>query len=559
MKRENMSIEVDMVEQPENMSISLYPHQLSSIYMMEELEHDKKIEFENYTLETRIAMNADIVGYGKTLSMVGLVVRDRMDWDMKDMYRLKSYYTYGNALMRKSSVQSFQRLSTTLVLCSKMLVRQWKKEFSYTDLKVGCITSQREFEKTEPENYDVIITVPRMYNLLVESRSDKAWKRFIFDEPGTIRVPRMKDITAGFTWLVCATPNLIRENHCNCPKSYLLPLVTAVSWGHNHFYDLVVQNDEDFVRQSFKMPKTKHKYYSCRSTMYYLLRGIADDQIMDLVHANNIETLINVLNGHETSNVVDLIKEKYQQELQEIEAEIKIYQIRNDTKKIKKWTDMKERVQNKINDIEDRFSSMLNSNCPICYTTITNPVLEPSCQNICCSGCLLKWLKDCSKCPFCRNLVKTSDLVFIKEDGKERKEKEKKEDKKELVLPTKEEQVVSIIKGRNANKKYIIFSQYDDTFRPIRNALSHNNISYSEIKGNLRNINEKLDQYKSGKIQVIFLNSRYQGSGLNLIETTDIIMYHKMGREITQQVIGRALRLGRTNKLVVHHLRYDSN
>ena len=47
----------------------------------------------------------------------------------------------------------------------------------------------------------------------------------------------------------------------------------------------------------------------------------------------------------------------------------------------------------------------------------------------------------------------------------------------------------------------------------------------------------------------------YDGAGLNLQETTDIILFHDLSIEREQQVLGRALRLGRKNPLVVHRLK----
>ena len=60
--------------------------------------------------------------------------------------------------------------------------------------------------------------------------------------------------------------------------------------------------------------------------------------------------------------------------------------------------------------------------------------------------------------------------------------------------------------------------------------------------------------FKDGKIQVVFLNTQNNASGVNLQEATDIVLYHEMGELTMQQVMGRALRLGREIPLTVHHL-----
>ena len=45
---------------------------------------------------------------------------------------------------------------------------------------------------------------------------------------------------------------------------------------------------------------------------------------------------------------------------------------------------------------------------------------------------------------------------------------------------------------------------------------------------------------------------------MNLEMTTDIIIYHKLTKDLERQVIGRGQRLGRTCVLNVHHLCYDN-
>jgi len=60
--------------------------------------------------------------------------------------------------------------------------------------------------------------------------------------------------------------------------------------------------------------------------------------------------------------------------------------------------------------------------------------------------------------------------------------------------------------------------------------------------------------FKDGKLKVIFLNSSFDGAGLNLQEATDIILYHDMPPHTQSQIIGRANRIGRQLPLHVHHL-----
>ena len=60
--------------------------------------------------------------------------------------------------------------------------------------------------------------------------------------------------------------------------------------------------------------------------------------------------------------------------------------------------------------------------------------------------------------------------------------------------------------------------------------------------------------FKTGEINVLFLNSKNNGAGINLQEATDIILYHKMNENLETQILGRANRIGRDIELKVHHL-----
>ena len=76
--------------------------------------------------------------------------------------------------------------------------------------------------------------------------------------------------------------------------------------------------------------------------------------------------------------------------------------------------------------------------------------------------------------------------------------------------------------------------------------------------GTSAHINNTVNKYHNGEIQCLLLNARYFGSGLNLENTTDIIIYHKMGDDLKKQVEGRAQRPGRTCQLKIWELRYDN-
>lgn len=547
-------LEIKTINQPKDLKVNLYPHQLASIYKMETLEREKQIIGNDKITETNIGINSDITGYGKTFSMIGLIVRDKMIWDDDTPYVFNKITLESGGRIKNITFSRHEKLNTTLILAGPSIIRQWVAEFKKTSLKVCKITTRNEVDNVDPDDYDVIIIVPNMFNRLMNTFLDVAWKRFIFDEPGHLRVSAMKKIIAGFYWLVTATPYNIITQHRNCTSSFMYELVCS-SNTHTNFYDfdrlfgkMIIKNEENFVKQSFTMPETFYHNHYCYNPLYVAIKGIAKPQITEMINAGDISGAIRELGGKKTDNITELIKKQKQEELHMIETEIKISDIRLDNARKQKWIDRKTRIEEQIKDLDDRYSKMIKGDCNICFETISSPVLEPNCQNIFCGKCLLKWLEKKNTCPLCRNIVKTEDLIIQTDDIHEKNDIKLIEKK----YVTKENKIADII--TNKDGKFIIFSANDNSFISIRNILNEHNITYTEVKGNSNKRVQKIDDFKNGNTKVIFLNSSNNGAGINLQETTDIIIYHEMSESTLNQIIGRANRIGRTVPLNVHHL-----
>ena len=127
------------------------------------------------------------------------------------------------------------------------------------------------------------------------------------------------------------------------------------------------------------------------------------------------------------------------------------------------------------------------------------------------------------------------------------------EKKKQNRIPTKPEMIIEIL-NNNKDGKFILFSQYDASFENITKILSEMKITFTELKGHSSTISKKIKEFNDGKIKILYLNSNYNGAGINLQIATDIILYHEMSNDLTTQIIGRANRIGREKELYVHHL-----
>ena len=486
-----------------------------------------------------------------SLSMIALINRNTIEWDLKTPYILEQTNIYGGGKIKRRRFERFEKVKTTLILAGQSLIHQWVNEISYTDLKIEIVSSRKVASQIEVFEYDVIIVTPSMYNILLMSNSNIAWKRFIYDEPGDSKVTSMHKIVAGFYWFVTATPYSIVDMHKKCRLSFMHDIFCS-NENYNFEYDfnpLIIKNSEDFINYSFKMPLTEHFNHKCINNIYSILNGIASTTITNLISSGDIQEAFKLLGGKSSDNLTELVLKKKEQELHLIQTEIKIAELRCNTELVLDWTDRETKLKTQIRELEIRYSELLNGDCNICFEKIENPVLEPNCQNVFCGSCILKWLQTKQTCPLCRHEVKYENLILERNRGYSVTETKNTND----IYTTKENKIAEII-NNNPTDKIIIFSDRNNSFTSIRNILTENNIKFNEVKGSISTRENILNNFRTGDTQVIFLNSNYEGSGINLKEADTIIVYSDLSPNKLSQVIGRANRIGRIKPLKVHHL-----
>ena len=548
---------IQIVQQPAKLNINLYQHQLASIYNMEKLEIENIIDMGgNKFKKTKIGINADMVGFGKTLSMIGLIIRDKLDWDITIPHVVEKMKIEAEGLVVSYEILRYTRLPTTLVLVPQTIISQWVQEIERSELTYTCVTTKQELLNLHAENYDIILVIPNMYNKIVSTYSNCCWKRFIFDEPGTIKVAGMTHVRAGFYWFLTATPTDIFHHHYRCNRGTFMRDIIGQSFTdfENLLPIITIQNNSDFIKASFEMPKTFHYYYECQQPIFNVIHSFINTNIKSMIDSGNIEGAIIALGGKKTDNIVDIILEKKRKEISELDIKKQLYELNGEAKKIEETQDRKITLLNQITELELKFNNMLHETCNICYEPLKKPVIEINCQNVFCGECLLTWLRNKNSCPLCRSEINKKDLIYIQ--TKNDIDNTLLEIKPKLM--NKLDQIIDIIK-KNKNGKFLIFSDHDGSFNSINSILKDNNIDCIQIRGNVKTIEKNLSSFKSGGINVIFLNSKYCGSGINLQEATDIILYHEMHFGSETQIIGRANRIGRKDVLNVHHLKLKTS
>jgi ERCC4-related helicase len=169
-------------------------------------------------------------------------------------------------------------------------------------------------------------------------------------------------------------------------------------------------------------------------------------------------------------------------------------------------------------------------------------------------NCITKYFNSKSnkigECPFCRTKIGFQGITIM-EDNVNNIESSKN------ILLSKQEYFMKLIL-ENKQKKWLVFSEFDATFNSLLDDLSNNNITYSKICGTASHIDNLINNFNNGLINVLLLNAVNFGMGINLEMATDVLIYHKLSSEIEKQVIGRAQRPGRILPLNVHFLSHDN-
>lgn len=533
--------------QPPNLKVRLYPHQKASVVNMEKLEKFKRFTIENrYSCETEFGILGDIPGYGKSYSIIALLLRDKMEWDCSQEY-VKNDVRVFNDSVRIIQPSVKKRIKTNLIVCPVSVMKQWSEYLSKApSLSVFEISTRKHVHNFEVGKHDVVLLNSTKFNEVIDIAGENTvWKRFIFDEAASITIPSMRNINFGFMWLVTATYDYIYSIKGN-GHNFLRNFIRSIPY--NFLEHFVVKNNDDFIRESFYMPPVETITHQCiNPSVLRILRNHIDDETHTMISAGNIKGAITKLGGNifSTTNLIEIVKKRKAEKITSCQQSLEFWEKRDNKKESDQWRERLVALEAEMREIEDKYKNMLKDDCSICYDKLTNHTMVSCCQNIFCGNCIMKWLQTNHNCPLCRHVIKPVDLSFIKNENDNEDDKNKLKNKKDVVIDIINNCVA-------ANRKVILFSSYDETFDIIRSQLYEHKIDFAELSGHRSVRESKLENFMKGELSVIFLNSRFNGAGINLQIADDIILYHKMAEGLRKQVLGRALRIGRTDPLLVH-------
>ena len=509
-----------------------------------------------------------------------------------------------------------KEVSTSLFIIPHALMGQWETYVS-NDTTLKCCFVKKRKEAEQPnlletiEQYDALFVSSTMWNSFraIHHPRNILWRRVFIDEADSIAITTdWDDINGLFYWFISAswlnlvfaggayfnvlsaytpldeTPPYVIErvkklqnNHYlqipGCRHVNIVRRMCGISANHStvainaavsQSARLIVHSSEDYIKTSFTMPTTTTRKIICATpTNIRVLDSFISREMMERLNAGDVAGALESLgmNSYTETEITDAVTVSIQKELHNAKVTYEYKKtLEYSTESLKqKAIEAQEQkiasIESRISAIQERLKRAKEQTCPICYCDLTNTAVTPCCQQLFCFACLCESLKRVASCPLCR--ARIDNIKDIKVLGESAAQPQPQEVPKTNSLLNKNDSFVKFMK-ENPNARVLMFSSYDESFRKLEDSLDAADIKYSMLNGSQLRIAKLLREFKSGKYNVLFLNARNMGAGLNIESATHVMLFHRMSAELESQIIGRANRLGRTTPLEVVYLIHDN-
>lgn len=587
-------------EQPKGINIELWPHQRTllgrcisyenesiSLSQFKSICKSRRVD-NNDSMQTRIGIIGDAVGSGKSFALLALINSTKPNRKESKIVR-----AYGDNKVLFSFSDNAHRIHTSLLVIPHNLTGQWVtyiKQFSDT-MRTVLVHREKhmaDFLAALPtlDDVDLVVVSATYYNRVASSilSANVKMQRVIYDEVDNVNIPNCASIDSCFYWFVTATyTNLLyprgyytydtRINRTVCCanglrnagfiKTIFLDLFDHLALDFVKI--LVLKNNNAYVDASIRLPPPALQYVQCTSPVELrVLNGYADHDVIRCLNARDITTALRLISPNQLNteeSLIDLQIARYTKEAHNLSLRIECTQtMQFDSEELKSSEIMKLEgkradVQAKISGIQERIRTA--DTCCICYEDFRVKTISPCCSNAFCFACMKTWLSQNAKCPLCKEQLVPQNLMVV-DDGVP----PTKPCQSAVELSTSNDKLqnlrVLITSKIQQSAKVLVFSSFEMSFNSIARVMLEEGLNFKCLKGNELQLQSIIRQYKDGDLNIMFMNARYFGSGLNLENTTDIIMFHKLDSEIEKQVIGRAQRYGRDKPLNIWYLLHEN-
>lgn len=548
-----------MINQPVGLYIKLKHHQRTLAHRCIMLEQGKQINPE-YIINTKLGIICDKVGSGKSYTILSIILLNNDIAIYNDSIRINPF---ASVLVPEShgDIKSFK---TNILVVPSTVIQQWVSYLENTTLKYIYIYNQKSLDEYfEGIDDDIPGHIDRLHNtdvILIGSKIYGKWykiankfgyneclfKRMIIDETVHISLPDNHAINAKFYWFITASWDTYSTSIKN--RGFIIK-----TWNFNgdNKYAIFMKNNDKFVDLSMGLLESNVTIVESSTTKTeQILTGFVPPSIIKTLTATteqytSEQYITEHTDGIEPNKVamsiINTIASGMYTKLHNLNIKLNALhdmQLSANQKELRK-----EKLDIKIKTLGERIQQLKTriSECnidPVTMEDIDNPVVTECCKQLFNESTIeeLYKLNPNVQCPMCRQpltvikIVESIPIVSINPSS-------------HLTRLENFRNVVSTIYEKTGlNTKLLIFSEYNKTFELIDEVLSQFPMLYTKYISDAK----LLEKYKKHKINILLLNARSHSAGLNLENTTDIIIYHEMTEDMETQIIGRANRLGRT-------------
>lgn len=570
--------------------VSLMPHQKTALQRCMEMEEDhlvkdELVSFSSVYMRTALGIYGDMAGSGKSQVMLALIASNT---ETEPPHQLTKLQTFAEGMIQIRELEFLRPVKTTIIVVPHTLVMQWEGYLVALvrgGLNIHVISRMKALDKLsvcEISNVDIVLVTNTFYDniahLLTYRRVEP--RRVIIDEADTIAISSPLCIKASFTWFLTASyGNMIfpsgnmrfdanlQRNVCTAKgivhQGFIRTLFVNLhrNLSRSNMKRIVVKNSDRYTEESMQSRPIQHQYIQslvdATSLHMHMQPRTLDKSVLQCLDSGDMVGVLQQVapgNRHTLDGVVSLMVEEYSKQAEEIEDEMHTLMTEGVScmfrdQKLIVLSLAESELQHKIGCMRNRL--ICDDVCCICLEETDMNAVVPCCKIKMCLRCIARWVVQESTCVLCRGPLRFTDLQVIECQEAMRNEVA---DLKKYGKHRPKIQNLEVIMRHHIPSGSKVLVYIDEDATSVCNMLDSIGKTYDSVRGGHKQISNTVDGYYDDRIDVLLLNSTNYGSGLNLENTTDIIMFQTMETEVAKQVIGRAQRTGRTSDLRVWHI-----
>ena len=208
------------IEQPKKLKITLKQHQLALINRCRILENSSNNAYiaDNHNIKTKFGIVGDIVGSGKTLTILGLIETEKSIKSSIPKYFSNTCISYidNNSTNYVNYSNKKEFLNTNVIVVPHNIYKQWSSTIeTHTDIKYIGVFNKKSYDKFRLElqkeafDYTIILISSTKYKDISENDLyNYAFSRLIIDEADSIKITGSL-LNNNFLWCVTSTYDVL--------------------------------------------------------------------------------------------------------------------------------------------------------------------------------------------------------------------------------------------------------------------------------------------------------------------------------------------------------------